>query len=263
MSIRTDLAIENGKEHKKLEKRGDVELYFWENEKGKYYTVEFGSVDKIIDPSNIEKEIFSVFDNLKIKKNKNFLVVGLGNYEITSDSIGPFVAEKILATRHIMGSFAENFGLEKLKSVSVIAPNVLGKTGIEALEIIKGAVNTVKPEAVIVIDALCTKSTKRLFSCIQITDGGISPGSGVKNKRKEISKNTLGVPVIAIGVPTVVTAETIAYELTGRQIRENTDLIVTPKDADLLIEKITAILSRALNIILQSEIDKEVILSLV
>lgn len=263
MSIRTDLAIETEQKPLKKEKIGDVSSYFLQNEKGKYYTLEFKSIEKVIDFYNIEKAFFSALVNLMPKNFEKILVVGLGNYEITSDSIGPRVAEKILATRHIMGDFAKSIGLENLKSVAVIAPNVLGKTGIEVLELVKGAVNTVKPDTVIVIDALCSKSVNRLFSCIQLCDCGISPGSGVKNSRKELSYKTLGVPVVAIGVPTVVDALTIAFELTGRETKEHTDMIVAPKDTDLLCKKISDLLSQSLNVFLQPDTDREVILSLV
>ena len=169
----------------------------------------------------------------------------------------------MLATRHIIGDFAEKIGLKGLKSVSVIAPNVLGKTGIEVSELIGGAVKTILPDAVIVIDALCSKSTERLFSCIQLCNNGISPGSGVKNSRKEISRKTLGVPVVAIGVPTVVDAKTIAFELTGKEAKSENEMIVTPKDADLLCEKISDFLSSSLNVFLQPKIERDVILSLV
>lgn len=263
MSIRTDLAIELKENPLKKEKIGEVVSSFLENENGKYYTLEFKNIQNIVDFCDIEKAIFKALDNLLPKKRENILVVGLGNTEITSDSIGPLVSKKILATRHIAGEFAKSIGLENLKSVAVMAPNVLGKTGIEVCELVKGAVNTVSPDAVIVIDALCSKSVNRLFSCIQLCDNGISPGSGVKNSRKELSQKTLGVPVVAVGVPTVVDALTIAFELTGKEAEHHTDMIVTPKDADLLCQRISDCLSQALNIFLQPDTDREVILSLV
>lgn len=263
MSIRTDLAIENMQNPLKSEKIGDITSYFLQKDKRKYYTLDFKRIDKMIDFSDLEKALINALEDLLPEKREKILVVGLGNAEITSDAIGPKTAEKILATRHITGKFAEDIGLFGLKSVSVIAPNVLGKTGIEVSELVFGAVQTVKPDAVIVIDALCAKSIERLFSCIQLCDNGISPGSGVKNSRKELSRKTLGVPVVAIGVPTVVDALTIAHELTGEEPKEHIDMIVTPKDADLLCEKTGAFLSRILNVFLQPKIEEEVILSLV
>ena len=162
-----------------------------------------------------------------------------------------------------MGKFAENIGLKGLKSVSVIAPNVLGKTGIEVSELVLGAVETVKPDAVIVLDALCSKSVERIFSCIQLCDNGISPGSGVKNARKELSQATLGVPTVAIGVPTVVEAKTVASELSKTSVEQSFDLLLTPKETDLLCERVSELLASALNVFLQPNIDKEIILSLV
>ena len=263
MSIRTDLAIENIENDLKKEKIGDVDSYFLEENKKKYYTLDFERIDKIVNFGDLEKALFSSLQNLLPKEREKILVVGLGNTEITSDSIGPRVCERMLATRHIIGDFAEKIGLKGLKSVSVIAPNVIGKTGIEVSELIGGAVKTILPDAVIVIDALCSKSTERLFSCIQLCNNGISPGSGVKNSRKEISRKTLGVPVVAIGVPTVVDAKTIAFELTGKEAKSENEMIVTPKDADLLCEKISDFLSSSLNVFLQPKIERDVILSLV
>lgn len=263
MSIRTDLAIEKTEENYKTEKIGCVDSHFLQTESGKYYTLEFESIEKLIDFSDIERALKIALNNLLPKAREKILVVGLGNTEITSDSVGPITAKKILATRHITGQFAETIGLKNLKSVAVISPNVLGKTGIEVSELVLGAVNTVKPDAVIVIDALCSKSLNRLFSCIQLTDSGISPGSGVKNSRKELSKNTLGVPVVAIGVPTVVEALTVAYELTGKVAKTHTDLIVTPKETDLLCHRIAEALSQTLNVFLQPEIERDIILQLV
>lgn len=263
MSIRTDLAIENENSEYTTDINGSVKTHFLENTRGKYYTLEFQSVEKISDFKDVETSIFNALRNLLPQKTDKILVVGLGNLDITSDAIGPLIANKILATRHIAGNFAKSIGLENLKSVAVMAPNVLGKTGIEVQEIVKGTVNTVKPDAVIVIDALCAKSIGRLFSCIQLCDSGISPGSGVKNSRKELSRNTLGVPVIALGVPTVVDAMTISYELTGNIAKTHTDLIVTPKDADLLCHRMAEMISEILNVFLQPEIERDVILQLV
>ena len=282
MSIRTDLAIElsKGKEKnikgiKSEEKRnGDVlttftEIFSEEGEKkigkpkGKYITLQFPSVDKIDCYEEIEKEIIKSLEKLLEKEINNILVVGLGNEEITSDSIGPSVVKKILATRHIAGEFAEKIGLKGLKSVSIISPNVLGKTGLEVTEILKGIIKQTEVEAVIVIDALAAGSITRLFKTIQFSNTGISPGSGVKNRRKEISEKTLGIPVIAVGIPTVVDALSLAFEITEQIPKNDTDMIVTPKEADLLCHRISEILARAINVFLQPEIDKEILFSLV
>ncbi len=275
MNFRTDLAVEIDNIEKESifsrEKIGQADIIYTEiNENniflkpaGKYVTVEFNDLAEIVDFSDIDKALKKGLSYLLPEKRENILVVGLGNSEITSDSIGPATAQKILATRHIAGEFAKTIGLENLRAVSVVSPNVLGKTGIEVSEIILGVVNRIKPDAVIVIDALCSKSISRLFNTIQMCDSGISPGSGVKNSRKEISRKTLGVPVVAVGVPTVVDAETIAYELTGNESQTKSNLIVTPKDADLLCHRISEVLAAALNVFLQPQIDESVILSLV
>lgn len=282
MGIRTDLAIEftkaenfekNGFKSEE-NKNGEVLSTYTEifsekgekqikREKGKYITLEFPSVDKIDCYEEIEKETVKALKLLLGENNKNILVVGLGNDEITSDSIGPFTVKKILATRHIAGNFAEKIGLRGLKSVSTIAPNVLGKTGIEVTEILKGIIEQTRPDAVIVIDALAAGSIERLFKTIQFSNSGITPGSGVKNSRKEISEKTLGVPVIAVGVPTVVDALSLAFEITEQIPKNDTDMILTPKDADILCKKISEILAKALNVFLQPNIEPEIIFSLV
>ncbi|MBO5021607.1 MAG: GPR endopeptidase [Clostridia bacterium] len=278
MSRRTDLAIEEDivaegikSEEKKL---GDVKLTTIEissnktaekfgKKKGKYITVEFADIEKIADYSELKVGIISSLKSLFKENPENILVVGLGNREITADSIGPRVAERILATRHIAGEFAEKIGLHGLRPVSVVTPNVLGKTGVEATELVAGLVNKIKPQAVIAIDACVSLSINRLFKTIQLSNSGISPGSGVKNSRKELSFKTLGVPVIALGIPTVVDAAQLAFELTGEETKINTDLVVTPKESDLLCHRISEILSEALNVFLQPEIDEEILFDLV
>ena len=137
------------------------------------------------------------------------MAAGLGNSDITPDALGPAAARRIFATRHIPPELSKTAGLENLRQVAVIAPGLLGQTGIEAGELIKAAADRIKPDAVIVIDALAAKSPNRLFKTVQICNTGISPGSGVKNSRKEISEKSGGVPVIALGVPTVIDTDTL------------------------------------------------------
>lgn len=265
--LRTDLAIESKykeKEYKKSEKKAEyVTVYEMQKEKEKYITLEFGNIDRITDFTPLEKEIKNALFSLLPNNSSRFLVAGLGNREITPDSIGPITCEKLLATRHIAGEFAEKIGLSRLKSVAVISPGVLGKTGIETGEIIRALTEKISPDAVIVIDALAAGSVKRLFSTIQLTNTGISPGSGVKNSRKELSFNTLSVPVIAVGVPTVMTAENLAQELSGKIPQTEEEMIVTPKDNDLLCHRISEILAKALNEALQPETDPEILSALV
>ena len=282
MSIRTDLAVElSGGENeeirgveKEIKKEGEIRLSSIkitskEGEEavgkpmGSYITLEFPPIYKICDYSELQNSVVSALAQLLPEGKESILIAGLGNTEITPDAVGPLTAKQILATRHISGQFAENIGLKGLKSVSVITPGVLGQTGIETAELIKGAVTAVKPDAVIVIDALAAKSAERLFRTVQLCNTGISPGSGVKNSRRELSEKTLGVPVIALGIPTVTDADTLALELTGKEPERPTDMFVTPKEVDLLVERISELLALSLNRFLQPEIDGEIISQLV
>ena len=196
------------------------------------------------------------------------LVAGLGNTSITPDAIGPKAAKGILATRHIGGEIARSIGLDDMRPVAVISPGVLGQTGIETGEIIAGIARLIKPSAVIVIDALASRCLSRLGCTIQMSDTGICPGSGVGNRRAEISKNTIGVPVISVGIPTVVDAVTLAQDLTGHKC-ENTvnprgaKMIVTPQEIDLLVSRGAATVSMAINYALQENIDRETIMGLI
>ena len=140
---------------------------------------------------------------------------------------------------------------------------MLGKTGIETAELIRGTADKIKPAAVIAVDALAARDPNRLFKTVQLTNSGISPGSGVKNRRGEISEKTIGVPVIAVGVPTVTDAEAIAYSLTGTEPETDSGMFVTPKEVDMLCGKISKILSETLNEFLQPEIDADIIEGLV
>lgn len=175
--------------------------------KGNYITLEF---DDITDSENSEKVISILTDILgnvlKVSKDSYGLVVGLGNDKSTPDSLGPLTINNITVTNHIfvLDELSDNY-----KRLSAINPGVMGETGIETSDIIEAVVNRIKPDYLIVIDSLASKSIERLNKTIQITDTGIHPGSGIGNKRKEISSDTLGIPVIAIGVPTVVDAAVI------------------------------------------------------
>lgn len=281
MSLRTDLALEakteisggeNGiiKEIKENEniKTTVIKVVSDEGERlinkpqGTYITVEFGDIISTADFTPLKSEIKRVLSEL-LSVNGTVLVAGLGNNDITPDAVGPLTAGGILATRHIAGAFAESIGLKGLKSVAVITPDVLGKTGIETAELIRGTADKIKPAAVIAVDALAARDPNRLFKTVQLTNSGISPGSGVKNRRGEISEKIIGVPVIAVGVPTVTDAEAIAYSLTGTEPETDSGMFVTPKEVDMLCGKISKILSETLNEFLQPEIDADIIEGLV
>ena len=270
---RTDLAIEFEKNEKISEKNyenGEVKVTEIEVKeesgnfkKGRYITLQFPDILNIFSTEEIEEEIENSLKKMLPEAAERVLVAGLGNSEITCDSIGPNTVSGILATRHIAGNFADRLGLRGLKSISAVAPGVLGKTGIESAELIKAAADKIKPQAVIVIDALAAGSMSRLFKTIQFSNSGIAPGSGVKNSRKELSESTLGVPVIDIGVPTVMDADTIASEISGENKKSEFQMILTPKDSDILSKKISDVIANALNIFLQPEIAPEVIKALV
>lgn len=270
MSIRTDLVIEEDlskSEGLKIKRKtiGDTEIETTEitsdevskrinKPKGKYCTLRFKRIDGIVDTSFLKKAIVYALSQLR-EKPENALIAGLGNTDITPDALGPFCANSVIATRHIPDKLKRDLGLQELNKVSCIIPGVLGKTGIEAVDIIKSTVNEIKPDYVLVIDALAAKSPENLCRTIQMTDSGIAPGSGVKNERKAINRENLGVPVIAIGIPTVIDANCLSASFS-----EN--MMVTPKEIDLLISRASDILARSINIFLQPSLDEETIESI-
>lgn len=192
------------------------------------------------------------------------LAAGLGNRSITSDSLGPKVVSGLLVTRHLKEYMPHSFG-ENLRGVCAISPGVLGTTGIETGEIIKSICMRIKPDVVVAIDALAARRVERVNTTIQISDTGISPGAGVGNKRFELSRKTLGVPVIAVGVPTVVDAATIAVDALEAYMDDSDrekladellppyykNLIVSPKNTDAMISDISGIISAGLNMAFQ------------
>lgn len=199
---------------------------------GRYLTIEVQGIRQ--QDSKLQQKVEKIFaaefarflEGAGIKKNDSCLVVGLGNWNVTPDALGPLVCENLLVTRHLFELQPENVE-DGYRPVSALAPGVMGLTGIETSDIIFGVVEKTKPDFVIAIDALASRSIERVNSTIQISDTGIHPGSGVGNKRKELSKDTLGIPVIAIGVPTVVdavsiTSDTIDFILKhfGKELRE-------------------------------------------
>jgi len=219
--------------------------------------------------SAIKKELSAILGNTE---NKSYLVCGLGNKNITPDSIGPDVAAKILVTRHLKNMDPSDIW-KSFSSVSAFAPGVLGITGIETVEIIKGICEKTKPDTVIVVDALAARKTARICTSIQITDTGITPGSGVGNHRKAINEETLGVPVIAIGVPMVIDIGTIALDILSEtdekskkdilyRILSENNMIVTPKDIDILTRKMAYIISSGINYTLHPDLSEEDITSL-
>ena len=223
--------------------------------KGVYCTVSFPRLDLVCDTADIIDATVKSLKTVSKTTINQALVVGLGNTDITPDALGPFVADRVLATRHLSDKLKQDLGLQDLKSVCCITPNVLGKTGIESYDLVTATSTKIKPDIIIAVDALACRDPERLCRTIQIANSGICAGSGVNNARKPLSEDTVGIPVIAVGVPTVIDANTF-FESS----REN--MMVTPKEVDLLVEKGADILSHAINIFLQPKIDKDIIESL-
>lgn len=237
---------------------------------GNYITAE-------VPPFSTDAEIFDgrlriLSEEIKnmLPVNGTVLVVGLGNISITPDALGPKSAGYILATRHISDELKKSIGFENMRSVASLSPGVLGQTGIETGEIVRGIVDRIKPTAVITVDALASRNLSRLGSTVQMSDTGISPGSGVGNQRKRLDEETLGVKVISIGVPTVVDGATLAHDLIDKEkspsysvLPESEQMMVTPKEIDLLIERASKLVGMAINCALQPDISPEDIMSLV
>ena len=187
-------------------------------------------------------------------REQSILVVGLGNREVTADSLGPNVVDNLFVNRHIVREYGKvAYNRSKMHLVSSLIPGVMAKTGMESAEIIKGVISETKPDVVIVIDALAARSTKRLNRTIQITNTGIHPGSGVGNHRNAITQESLHVPVLALGVPTVVDAATIVGDAMGERpvaLKELNNMYVTTKDVDQQIQQISHILCDGINMAL-------------
>ena len=234
---------------------------------GKYITVdvpEFSHESELLDGrlNALTKSIKGILP----QKAKRFLVVGLGNENITPDALGPLCSKQIFSTRHIKGAMLADLQLQDINSVASVSTGVLGQTGIETAEYIHGIVTLIKPDVVIVIDALASRNLSRLGKTIQLTNTGITPGSGVGNYRKTINYDTLGVPVVSIGVPTVVDCKTIVSDLTDKKVNgidENADLMmVTPRDIDTIITRAARLLALSINCALQPEMKPEMFLAL-
>lgn len=248
---------------------------------GTYTTIDVKKL-KIATEEQIQKISEVLSEELKniikqhINEKDDILVVGLGNLYVTPDALGPKVINEIDITRHLL-TYAPEYMDENTRPVSAIAPGVLGTTGIETLEILKGIVENIKPKLLIVIDSLASRSIERISSTIQISDTGIVPGAGVGNARKELSKDTLGIPVIALGIPTVVELATLVsdgIDIFIERLQEKAEsndylnklqqndkyeevkealnvgdynMIVTPKEIDDLIENMKDVVARGIN----------------
>lgn len=294
MEIRTDLALEarelvtediNGMDLKtqfadnmkitKMRVTTDEAARSLGKEKGTYITCEFKALTEEFTAA--DERLISIGKQINelLPKKGTVLVVGIGNHNITPDALGPKAASKILATRHISGELASSLGLDRLRSVCVISPGVLGQTGIEVGELISGIIQRTKASCVIAIDALASRRLKRLGCTVQISDTGIAPGAGVGNHRNVINLSTTGIPVISIGVPTVVDAATLAADLLSPNDEEESEklrnmvlpasrsMVVTPREIDLLVERASLLIGMAVNVALHPDFTPEELLSLV
>lgn len=227
--------------------------------KGRYITLESSSLSRFSD--DYEGMIAELADELSgLIPEGDMLVVGLGNNDITPDALGPQAAAKVLATRHLRDELksGEDEFLTSLRRVSVFAGGVLGQTGIETAEIVRAVCREIKPTGMIVIDALACSDISRLGTTIQISDSGISPGSGVANARKELSQKVFGVPVIAVGVPTVVDMHTIVRSYAGEAgLSAMPNMMVTPRDIDRLVERSAQLIAFAVNLALHPALSLE------
>lgn len=292
MNFRTDLALERAESAgvakegiKKYERSTSVtkttviEITNSEGEQaldkpaGKYITVEmkpFTSESDVFDERL--DELVKCIRELLPEGNGLVLTAGVGNPDITSDALGPFFASQIFSTRHINDELKKNIGFsEDLRAVASVSTGVLGQTGIESGEYIKSISDRIKPECIITVDALAAKKLSRLGCTVQLSNTGISPGSGIGNKRQKINEEYIGVPVIAIGVPTVVGAFTLAADILGEENEETVnnalstvgaDMVVTPKDVDLLVKNASYLLALSVNCALQPTLTPETMATL-
>lgn len=199
---------------------------------------------------------------------KSVLVVGLGNRDMTPDAIGPLTVSHLLVTRHMIASLPEQF--QGFASVSAFCTGVLGSTGMETLELIRGIVRQTGPAAVIAVDALAARKTERICTTVQLSDTGLIPGSGVGNHRKAVNRKTLGIPVISVGVPTVIDAATLAADILEEAGSADFDLshrgsglFVTPREIDMRVEELAKIVGYGIDLALQPALDLETLTGLV
>ena len=289
MSKRTDLAIESAASIcsvapiegiiKKVDfyEREQIEITEISVESQKASEILDRPIGKYITLENVEG-CFSLYSDLyneqvellakQLKKlipeeTEKIMVVGLGNTGITPDSLGPVSADKIFATRHIK-RLAKDIDTSDLKEITVVKTGVMAQTGLESSEYVKAVIKQTEPQLVVAINALACSDISHLGTTIQLTDTGISPGSGVENARKELSAKTLGIPCIAVGVPTVADMNTLAEAMCEGDVNsEFNGMIVTPKSIDNLIIRTASIISTAMNRVFHPTLTDEEITSLI
>ncbi len=250
---------------------------------GKYLTLHTGSMcnqtsDNIIRASRALCSLIQELTEGTVKTNSPILIAGLGNITISADAIGPKSLEHVIVTRHIKKDAPALFEELGLFDIAALSPGVLSQTGVETTEIIKSLVDKINPSIVIAIDSLASKNLERLATTIQLSNTGISPGSGMGNRRVSLNVDTLGVPVISIGIPTVVDAGTLAFgileksfkdkkvskeiEKTLEDLTKEMNYFVTPKDTDLIIGHMSKIIGYAINLAFHKNLGYEEMVSL-
>ncbi len=250
---------------------------------GKYLTLHTGtpwneSSDSLIRASKALSVLIGELTDNRITTDKPILVAGLGNVTITADAIGPRALEHVIVTRHIKTDSPSLFTDLGLFDVAALSPGVLSQTGVETTEIIKSLVDRIKPSLVIAIDSLASKSLDRLVTTVQLSDTGIAPGSGMGNRRSLLNESTLGVPVISIGIPTVVDAGALAFDLLEKYCArtsrpeyideilsssdESLQYFVTPKDTDLIISCLAKVIGYGINLAFHKSLEYEEMVSI-
>lgn len=222
---------------------------------GVYLTVDTGRVwlKSGAERAAASEAVRSLLEGLIPRGEGAVLVAGLGNEAVTPDAIGPATVGGLVVTHHMKRLDPGLYGELGFGDVAAICPGVMGQTGVESARLIKAAADVIKPRCVIAIDALAARGLERLGTTVQLTDTGIAPGSGVGGGREELSKRTLGCPVIGVGVPTVVDARTVALELAGSEPSGYRDFFVTPKETDVMVRVQSRLLASAINRALHSD----------
>ncbi len=253
MNFRTDLALESTEPARQVRRRvGGCTVTRIEEGKNTYVTLEVKAISDSIDSNDALLKLVAQELAALLPGKGPVLAAGLGNRAVTPDALGPLTAERVLATRYIKGEIARVTGLGGLRPVAVVSPGVLGCTGMEAFEVLRAIVAEIRPAAVVAVDALAARSPARLGCTVQLSSAGISPGAGVGNSRPRIDESTLGVPVVSMGIPTVVDAVTLARDLAGRADPEKVaprgaSMMVTPREIDLIINRGSRLLAMGVN----------------
>ena len=290
MRLRTDLAVEareiagehiggvdfqtygeNGLSISRMTVRTERARQAMGKEIGTYITVELPSLTDNFTAADKRLQTIGAEIRRLLPVHGLLLVAGLGNRDITPDSLGPRTADRVLATRHITGEIARATGLDRLRPVAVMCTGVTGQTGIETGEYLLSVVKRIRPNAVIAVDALASRRLERLGRTLQISDTGISPGAGVGNHRSRISSETIGVPVISVGVPTVVDVQTLAGDLLGSDFKDDQikglspdgqRMVVIPNEIDLLTDRASRLIAFSLNAAMHNDFSLSDLVSL-